>query len=173
MNKDDLEDAIVPPSELFAPDASTEPVCMTADPSPLSALAITVRTTSAGGRFAPRNVGAIWVERADGAFVKTIERWGQLRAKYLTRFIASSNNNIVDAITSATLVAHITHDVTWDLTDLEGCEIPTGDYQLVFELADGNSTGRSRSVPFTKDQTPIVLTPEDAPSFYDVRVDLH
>jgi hypothetical protein len=166
-------EGIAPPVDLFTPDASLVPVCMTADPSPLSALDVSVRTTSAGGRFAPRNVGAIWVERADGEFVKTIKRWGQQRAKYLTRFVAASNNNLVDAITGATLTAHTTHEVTWNLKDLEGCEIASGDYQLVFELADGNSTGRSRAVPFAKDQAALVLSPEDAPSFYDVRVDLH
>lgn len=173
VDDDELGEGLALPTELFTPDASLTPTCTTPDPSPLSALAVSVRTTAAGGRFAPRNVGAIWIERADGQFVKTIKRWGQLRAKYLTRFVASSGNNVVDAITGPTLVSHITHEVTWDLTDLERCEIATGNYQLLFELTDGNSTGRSRAIGFTKGQSPIVLTPEDAPSFYDVHIDLH
>lgn len=170
---DESDDGITAPSGLFAPDASDVPVCSTPDPSPLSTLRVRVRTTPFGGNFRPRNVGAIWIERAGGGFVKTIERWGQIRAKWLARFIAASNNNVVDAVTGATLTSHITHDLTWDLLDLGNCEIAAGEYQVVMELTDRDGPGASIEVPFSKDQTSVTVTPSDSPQFHDLLLDLH
>jgi hypothetical protein len=166
------EQGIGAPVDLFAPDAGPPP-CMTPDPSPLSQLKIRVRTFPYGGQFKPRNVGAIWIERADGSFVKTVERWGQIRAKWLTRFIASSNNNVVDAVTGPTPTVHSTHERTWDLTDLTRCEIPSGNYQVMFELTDRNGPGGVLAVPFTKDQTALSMTPSDAPTFRDLLIELN
>lgn len=170
FDADELRDGLAPPSDVFAPDASTAIECTTPDPSPLSRLRVSVRTSNAGGRFAPRNVGAIWIERADGTFVKTLERWGVLRAKWLTRFVAASNNNLVDAITGATLTSHQTHVLEWDLTDLSRCEIEAGDYQVLFELTDRDGTGASLVVPFAKGDVPSTVVPPDAPSFHDVQL---
>lgn len=167
---DRIEDGVQPPIEPFLPDASTEPTCALPDPSPLSTLEVTVRTTPAGGRFAPRNVGAIWIEQADGTFVRTLERWGQTRVRWLKRFLAATNNNVVDAVTGATRTSHTTHALTWDLVGLELCEIPNGDYRVVMELTDGNMTGPSLEIPFTKGTTPIMLTPADTAQFHDLEV---
>ena len=161
---------IEPPIDLFAPDASTTPPCTRPDPSPLSALHVRVRTSTGGGRFAPRNVGAIWIETSAGAFVKTLERWAAIRARYLTRFVQAANNNVVDAVTGATLVLHTTHEVTWDLTDLEQCEVPAGDYRVVMETTDQNAPGASHVIPFSKDQTGTTIQPADAPQFHDLQL---
>lgn len=170
---DELAPGIAAPGELFAPDASDRPVCTTPDPSPLATLRVRVRTTPFGGNFRPRNVGAVWIERASGGFVKTLERWGQIRAKWLTRFVAASGNNVVDAVTGATLASHATHDLTWDLRDLAGCEIAAGDYQVVFETTDRDGSGASFAVPFSKDQLPLSIHPLDEPQFHDVLLDLN
>ena len=168
---------ITAPSDLFPPDAPVDagppPLCGGADPSPLSRLAVTVRTTPVGGTFAPRNVGAIWIERADGSFVRTLERWARVRGRWLLRFNASSQGNIVDAITSATLTSHKTHEVSWDLRDAEGCEIEAGDYQVVFELTDRNAAGESLAIPFTKDTAPVSLAPAETRTFHDLSIELN
>lgn len=168
----DERDPIGAPIDLFTIDAPPAPDCPP-DPSPLSQLAVSVRTTPYGGNFAPRNVGAIWIERADGTFVKTLERWGQIRAKWLKRFVMSSAGNIVDAVTSATLTSHTTHERVWDLTDLARCEIESGDYQLLFELTDRDGAGEALAIPFTKDQTSVSLSPEDTRVFHDLSIDLN
>lgn len=43
----------------------------------------TVRTTTPGGNFSPRNIGAIWIEDSNGQFVKTLKRWADRRKQYL------------------------------------------------------------------------------------------
>lgn len=170
FDADELGDGVNRPTDLFTPDAGDKPVCTTPDPSPLTALRVRVRTTPAGGRFKPRNVGAIWIERADGTFVKTLERWGITRAKWLTRWVAASSSDVTDAITGATQVSHTTHEPTWDLTGLDACEIATGDYRVVFELTDKSATGISGEIPFSKDQLPTTITPADQTSFHDLQL---
>ena len=170
IGADELAPGVEPPSDLFAPDASDVPTCPNPDPSPLSMMRVRVRTTAVGGRFAPRNVGAIWIERADGRFVKTLARWGKTRAKWLTRFVAASNTNLVDAITGPTLLSHTIHEVTWNLGDLSRCEIEAGDYQVVFELTDRSGTGESIAIGFAKDQLPTTTTPGDTPYFHDLEL---
>jgi hypothetical protein len=169
---DVLEPGTQPPGALFGADAGANSSCSNPDPSPLSLLHVRVRTTPFGGRYAPRNVGAIWIEDAHGTFVKTLERWGSTRARYLTRFNAASGGNVVDAVTSATLSQHVTHNREWDLTDKTKCEIPTGDYRVVIEHTDYNGTGASIALPFTKDQTPATLTPAETTMFHDLLIEL-
>lgn len=138
----------------------------------LTALELSVRTTNAGGRYAPRNVGAFWIETADGRFVKTLARWGTRRAKWLTRFQGSAKGDVTDAVTGATLAAHKTHEVRWDLNGLDGCEVETGDYALLLELTDRDAAGQSMSIAFSKQDVGFVLSPADTQSFHDVRLTL-
>jgi hypothetical protein len=169
----DDADALAPPVELFEPDAGDPPVeCDPIDPSPLSALHIEVRTSAFGGRFAPKNVGAIWIEDTAGAYVKTVELWGQTRAKWLVRFQAAASGNVVDAVTGATLLSHGTHEVTWNLTDLDGCEVANQTYQLLLELTDRSGEGASHVVPFDKGVAPADLAPADSSTFHDMRLRL-
>jgi hypothetical protein len=178
---DELEPGIEPPGGLFGGDAGTgsgsgsgsgSGVCGGSDPSPLASLHVRVRTTTLNGRYSPRNVGAIWIETASGAFVKTVERWGGTRARYLTRFNTSSAGNLVDAVTSATLSNHTTHDRVWNLTNLMKCEVPSGAYRVVVELTDRNSAGATLELPFTKAQAPVTLMPTETANFHDLLLEL-
>lgn len=165
-----------PPGELFGADAGTGSGSGSGsgctDPSPLSSLHVKVRTTAVGGRFAPRNVGAIWIETSAGKFVKTLERWGQTRARYIVRWNGVSAANVVDAVTSATLSSHVTHDRTWNLKDLTKCEVPSGSYRVVIEHTDRNSAGVTQEIPFTLGQTPVTQTPADATNFHDMLLEI-
>ncbi|MBL9019085.1 MAG: DUF2271 domain-containing protein [Myxococcales bacterium] len=161
-----------PPGGLFGADGGVNVGCSNPDSSPLSTLRIRVRTTPFGGRYAPKNIGAIWIETSAGAFVKTVERWGKTRARYLTRFNASSGGNVVDAITSATLGAHTTHDRTWNLADKTACEIPAGDYKVVMEHTDRDGPGTSIELPWTKGTAPLTLTPAENTYFHDLLLEL-
>lgn len=161
-----------PPNGLFGADGGVNASCTDPDPSPLSQLHVRVRTSAVGGRYAPRNVGAIWVETASGVFVRTLEEWGRTRARYIVRWNNVSHGNVVDAVTSATLANHITHDREWDLTDNTTCEIPTGDYRVVIEHTDRNSAGATFEIPFHKDQGAVTVTPADATNFHDLLLEL-
>lgn len=136
----------------------------------LKELVVGVRTSNAGGRFQPKNVGAIWIEDADGRFVKTLKRWGKLRAKWLMRFNGVSMADVTDAVTSATLTMHQVHDVSWDLTDRSGCEVEDGPYELLLELTDRSGVGKFTSIPFTKQQDGLVLMPNETQTFHDMSV---
>jgi hypothetical protein len=170
------QDALGPPVDLFArgsgmKDAAADvapPVCDAA--AGLSALRFSVRTSPAGGRFAPRNVGAIWIEDGTQAFVKTLEVWGNMRAKWLMAWLASSGGNTVDAITGATLDTHVTHQVTWDLDGLGGCEVPDGPYRVRVELVDRSGTGVTLEVPFVKQPPGLTESAPDTANFHDIKL---
>ena len=146
-------------------DAGTDPPV----PHPTS-LSFSVLTVSLDGRYAPRNIGAIWIEDSSGAFVKTLQVWARTRKRHLTTFLDATNDDETDAITSATLSQHSTHSVTWDLTDTSGNEVPDGDYRVVMELTDENSSGDSARVDFTKGATPSTLSPPDADHFVNMEI---
>lgn len=163
-----------PPAHLFeppdagAPDASD--ACASA-PVTDRALHFRVRTSSVGGKFAPRNVGAIWIEDGAGAFVKTLERWGITRAKWLLTFEEASAGNVVDAITSATKIAHETHEVTWDTNDVAGCPAPEGPHVVRLELTDRSGPGVTHAIPFELVGSPADLFPEETANFHDMALE--
>jgi len=138
-----------------------------AEPEPTGApgsLMVSVMSAAVGGRYAPRNVGAIWIETGSGEFVKTIERWAGIRANDLRAwnqasggwgfsfFGPPSSPDAVDAVTAATLRGHQMHSPTWAFKGADGMVVPDGAYKVVMEVADG-SAARSE-VMFTKGPMP-------------------
>ncbi len=167
-----------PPTDDFARTTTTTATqTATSDPCDGEMLAaettlrFRVRTSSVGGKFAPRNVGAIWIQDGEGAFVKTLERWGTTRAKWLLTFNAASGGNVVDAITGATKVSHETHEVRWNLTNAAGCPVPAGDYAIWLELTDRSGAGVTLDIPIGVPAPPSQVQPEDTPNFHDMSVD--
>jgi len=126
-------------------------------------LRVTVTTTAPGGNYAPRNVGAIWVSDSSGRFVKSLEVWA---AKRISRVVAWNNAtrnagvpaNKVDAVTSATLSAHRTHNVSWNCRDYNGQSVPDGTYRVYFEVADSNNAGPSTFQTFEKGSAPATAS---------------
>jgi hypothetical protein len=131
----------------------------------LSSLAFHVTTKSQNGRYAPDNIGAIWIANAAGQFVKTLEVWALVRARYLTKWNGEALSNRVDAISGATLPNHKTHDVSWNLRDASGNPAPPGAYRVVVEVTDQNSTGSFVAVDFDTSAGPTTITPADAQFF--------
>jgi hypothetical protein len=134
-------------------------------------LEFSVRTVELGGRFAPRNIGAIWVESSSGSFVKTLALWARTRERYLVNFLDATNGDTTDAITSATLNSQQTHDVSWDLTDSAGQSAPDGDYRIRVEMTDDNGEGDVTSISFTKGATPQTMSPSDTQHFVSMSLD--
>lgn len=144
------------------------------DPAaPLERVYVRARTRTWGGKYGPRNVGAIWIEREDGGFVRTLERWAAVRAQHLVQWNAASGGNLVDAITSATSDDHRARALEWDLRDADGQPAPAGVYRLRVEVTEDNSNGggadsRHVAIPFTLGQGPTVVAPADESSFRDM-----
>jgi hypothetical protein len=157
-----------PPVEAFRHEDAGTPDACGGEPPVTSPMRFRVRTSSVGGRFAPRNVGAIWIQDGSGAFVKTLERWGTTRAKWLIVFNEASGGNVADAITGPTKVSHETHEVTWDLAGAAGCPVAAGDYAVWLELTDRSGAGVTLDIPFVLAHPGEDLLPEDAPNFHDM-----
>jgi hypothetical protein len=134
------------------------------EPAATGALHFTVLTKTLNGRYSPKNVGAIWIERASGEFVKTLEVWASTRARYLARWRAEASSNKVDAVTSATLKTHVTHNASWNLTDVSRAPVAPGDYKVVVEITDHDAAGDSTEVPFTLGD-PVSTMPSDQAHF--------
>lgn len=152
------------PSEPTLPMAGSEapaepdPMVMEPEPEPMTLatkVVVDVTTQSQGGRYSPRNIGAVWVENSQGQWVKTLAVWAWIRGRYLRRYLqVNPSNNTVDAMTSATLRTHQNHKLTWDLTDASGNEVPDGDYSIFIEVTEKDAAGQSASVGFTKGGAP-------------------
>ncbi len=130
-----------------------------------------VTTVSYGGKYGDKNIGAIWVEDAQNRFVKTLAVWGSKRIRHLIKWQAASGGNKVDAVTSATLRSHRSHEVTWDCTDAQGNLVPDGPYQIFVEFTEDNSSksghppGKWTSVSFTKGPSNQTVNPPDQTYF--------
>lgn len=109
----------------------------------------TVSTTTYSGHYAPRHVLAIWVENSSGTFVKTLVLNAAARKQYLTNWIKASAQNTTDASTGATLNAHSSHSVTWNLKDKSGTTVSNGSYKLCVEYTEDNATGKCSRFDFT------------------------
>lgn len=142
-----------PTGEPPTADTSTSVAVVAA--SPTCSLDVSVTTTQPGGKYKPRNVGAIWIADSTGRFVKSLEVWGNRRLSHVTAWTAATKaagvaGNKVDAVTSATLSAHRTHNVTWNCKDYAGKVAPDDTYRVYFELTDSNNSGPNHFEAFTK-----------------------
>lgn len=133
------------------------------------------RTRRYGGEYAPENVGAAWIERDSGEFVRTLTVWAEVRGEHLVRWRASSDGNKVDAMTGATRGSHRTSEVAWDLKDALGQPAAPGAYRLMFEYTEadsnkGDPAGPRFELPFELGAGPTVVpVPADA-AYKDVLV---
>lgn len=92
-----------------------------------------------GGTYAPFNVVAVWIEDAQGQFVKTIGRYSGVRTQHLVAWNQASGGD-TDAVSGATRLDHNTAlTFEWKLK-VDGQTVPEGDYTIRVEVADDNST---------------------------------
>jgi hypothetical protein len=121
-----------------SPDASLGP---DAPPGGGGSLQLTVTTTTQNGQFAPRNCVAVWIEEANGTFVKTIDRWAQTRKQHLVAWNLKAGQNDADAVSGATRLDHATPlSITWNLLDRTNSIIPDGTYTVRMESTELNAT---------------------------------
>jgi hypothetical protein len=119
-------------------------------------LTIDFKTVNQGGTYAPRNVGAVWIETGSGMFVKTLERWAGIRANHLTRWNSASGGwgsifgggntaDMMDAVSKATLRSHEMHHVTWNMKDATGKVVADAMYNVVIECTESNFGSGARA----------------------------
>jgi hypothetical protein len=134
---------------------------------------VTVRYTTVllGGKYSPRNVGAAWVEDASGKFVKTLNRWATHEAFDLVTWRTASNDNMVDAITSATAANFGMRESVWNLTDVDRQVVPDGDYTLKIEVTDSHTAGTVFSIALHKGPTAVDSTAPDQRYLVNIAID--
>jgi hypothetical protein len=157
-------------SDAMLPGASGN---LDAGPAPAKApsrVVFRVTTVSQKGRYEPKNAGAIWVEDAEGNGIKTLALWASVRIRYLKEYNTSNAKvDKVDAVTSATLKEHRTHEVTWNLR-AGGQLVPDGMYTIRVEVTDDDVTGENFSVMFLKGAEPRMIRPADGPLYTGVEL---
>ena len=124
------------------------------------------------GKYAPKNIGAVWITDGGGRFIRTIEFWAFIRAVYLSKFgAAGAGFAPVDAISSATLPNHIAHHRMWNLADAAGATVPDGAYTITIEVTDQETQpGAWMQIPFMKGPTGQIITPPDEMYFKSIKV---
>lgn len=136
---------------------------------PISACTFKITTKSQSGRYAPKNIGAIWIERDNGEWVKTLKVWAGVRSRYLSTYLkTNTTRNTMDAVTSATLRQHGSHEAKWNLSDATGKPVPDGKYRLRVEVTDRDAMGQLLSLPFTRSSEAFEVTADDSDFFADV-----
>jgi len=102
-------------------------------------LTITTTTVSAGGKYSPRNIVAIWIQDPSGKFVKSMLVYANSRINDLSTWTTNSAKNKVDAVTAATQSSHATRTCTWKGTNVSAATVPDGTYTVKMEMNDGNA----------------------------------
>jgi hypothetical protein len=137
----------------------------TGQPTGMPKLTVDFTTVTFKGQYAPKNVGAVWITNDQDVFVKTLERWAVKRSKYLVKWKAASNANVVDAVTGATRSQHGPHSLSWDGTDVSGDLVPDGTYRVYMEFTEKNGAGPWTSIDVVKGASPADITPANLAAF--------
>jgi hypothetical protein len=137
-----------------------------------------VTTKSYGGRFRPRNVGAIYITTGSGAFVKSLNVWGSQRLVNLTDWQTLSGGNKTDAVTSATRSNAGPISGHWDCTDKDRAVVPSGQYKVCCSFQEDDAlpffgpAPKQACVPFDlpPPSRPFTSNPPDQTYFTAMRI---
>jgi hypothetical protein len=136
-----------------------------AEPAGVTSVQFSVTTESLGGRYKPKNIGAIWVTNESGKLVKSLEVWARVRLRYLTKYASARASARPDVTATATLTTHKAHMATWDLKDSAGASVPPGKYTLNAEITDADVTGKNVSVAFDTSAGAMTISPPSSTGF--------
>jgi hypothetical protein len=142
--------------------------------STLAPLKISFETHSYSGSFAPRNIGAVWVETETGQYVRTVDGWSRLRLRMLDGWIqfVDGDPNARDAISGATAQQHGPHVYYWDRMDNRGKMLSTGEFVIRGEMTEEAKNNRYFSIPFSLLQGPRTFEADDVEGFAKLRVEI-
>jgi hypothetical protein len=130
-------------------------------------LDVSVTTHSGGGNHAPKNVDAIWIDDANGKFVKSLYVMARNEIQHLNAWntattAAGVSRNRVDAVTGASLSGYGKTMASWNCTDVNQKVVALGGYRVCFDLNDGNGSDKSTCDSLTLGKTATTVTPPDA-----------
>lgn len=125
-------------------------------------------TSSPNGEYAPNHILALWIEKEDGTFVRSLKVRASERKKYLYTWKAASSSDETDAITGPTIRQHSSHSIDWNLLDASKEAIPNGNYTLNFELTDANRQGPVASLPFVYTDSILSQSFDDQENFKNI-----
>jgi hypothetical protein len=147
------------------------PPAMTTGPKPTS-VTLDFTTASQGGRYSPRNVGAVWITDSAGKWIKNMEVWAFIRMRHLTKFLSvDPSGNRVDAVSSATLSRHGPHHSMWNLKTAAGMDVPDGDYSIFIECTEDEvRAGQVTEIKFTKGPMPQTVMPPDTTGYKGIKL---
>jgi len=102
---------------------------------------VTFQTQTYQGKYAPRNVLAVWLVDAQDHYVKDLAVYGTKYTTKLARWRKDSGKTKPDATTGATRKQHDKLSVVWDGTDAKGKALPDGEYKIRIEYTETNRPG--------------------------------
>jgi hypothetical protein len=142
---------------------------------------LTVEFTSSrlGGKYGPRNVGAVWVEDTQGHYVRTLELWGgpenrtSVTSWYANACLTDPTLASPDVLTSATLPGPATHKAHWDTRTFRGKLVADGVYRLSIQLTENQifPEGPQLTVEFEKRRDRWTLSPAAPRGFGSVALE--
>ena len=132
-------------------------------------------TTAPSSTYGLKHVLAIWLENTanPSVFIKTRAKYGN-QDDHLTSWEAQTNNNLVDAVTGATLASYGTITGTWNGTNVSETVVPDGTYNLYIEMGWGSNKTTDHAVQFftfSKGATAQHLTPAGTTNFTNLVID--
>jgi len=140
-------------------------------------LVIQFETTSYGGSYAEANIGAVWIEDSEGVFVKTLSCWADVQRMHLVQWNSVSDGNCIHALTSATKYSHVSHEITWDCSDIHGDIVTDGTYSVCMEFTEDNAVfgglekTRRLCIPFMKGKRAVQIAYADTVFYKNVHVE--
>jgi hypothetical protein len=164
--------------------------------STLTKLTFSFTTKAYGGKYTPKNVGAVYVEDASGKWIHTLEYWGSTpNDTHLPAYIAAKAPDYAlcagldallgnctgmyvtmppaDVVTGATINPHRAHTGdSWDLKDASGKVIADGSYNIVVEMAEDELSEKTQKMPFTKGAMPVNDMPADTATVTGMKLTL-
>jgi hypothetical protein len=134
--------------------------------------------------WGPKNIGAIWVSKPDGSFVRSLQLWRQHkdRSRHLVAYNKACECPKPDVVATATLPKHKEHMASWDMTDREGKPVPEGQYTLHIEVSEYDVSDDDRvnkdaqnaqwSMDFDTKTAPNKLMPQPTEYFTNLKLEL-
>ncbi|MCX7818837.1 MAG: DUF2271 domain-containing protein [Kiritimatiellae bacterium] len=134
-------------------------------------LGVTIRGDSTG--FGPRHVVAVWIEDAQGRWVRTLAVEGRKQWRRLEAWRAAAGRLAgPDAVTGATRTDWGRLTASWDGLMAGGTPAPDGEYRVRIETTWWNGAGpRVDNLKFTKGPSPQQVTLPDTGPFREIRLD--
>lgn len=136
----------------------------------MTKLELSYTTEALGGRYAPKNVGAVWVTDSSGKLVKSLEVWARIRLRYLLSYASARGSARPDVTATATLTNHKAHMASWDLKGSTGAAVPPGKYTLHAEVTDSHMDGKAIEIPFDTSAGPATIEPPGSAGFKGIKL---